>query len=126
MCPSFITAETRSPSTFIESELSNLKNNRSSREKEIDGIVTIRYSANGFPLNEEQKARAARMERMLVDAQKYERACEKVKARFKLKLLEKATYQALDRHMELIHKLESLRSASVQDGRENWRLPDRS
>jgi hypothetical protein len=102
-------------STFIESELNHLKNNRSSRENGTDGVVTIRYCANGFPLNEEQKARVARMERMLVDAQKYERACEKVKARFKLKQLEKATYRALDRHMELIGKLESLRSASVQD-----------
>lgn len=103
------------PSTFIETELRNLKNNRALREMDIDGVVTIRYSANGFPLNEEQKARTARMERMLVDAQKYERACEKVDARFKLKQLERATYQALDRHMELIHKLESLRSASAQD-----------
>jgi hypothetical protein len=102
------------PSIFIRSELTSLKDNRALYEK-AQGVVTIRASTKGFPLNDAQKARVNRLERLLVDVQKYERVCVKVDARFKLKQLDKAITSAVWRQQKLIHKLERVRSASAQD-----------
>jgi hypothetical protein len=102
------------PSIFIRSELELLKANRASHEK-VAGVITIRHSPKGFPLNDAQKSQVNRLERLLVDAQRYEMACAKVKARFKLKQLDEAVSSAFQRREKLIRKLEGIRSASAQD-----------
>jgi hypothetical protein len=102
------------PSTFIQSELTNLQSNRSTYEV-VAGVVTIRHCEAGFPLTAEQKARVMRLKRMLADAKRYEHACAKVERRFNVAKLQRAITVLFQRETRLIDKIEAVRSANSQD-----------
>jgi hypothetical protein len=112
--PNYMHQHRAIPSTFIRSELASLKRNAVLAEVQ-DGIKVIRISEAGFPLTDEQKARVRRLEKMLVDAKRYESACAKVQRRFKVDQLERALDVHRRSEEELIAKIEAIRSANKQD-----------
>jgi hypothetical protein len=103
------------PSNFIRSALTTLKSNLCIIEERLPGVRTFHWADKGFPLTADQKARVRRLESMLADAEKHERARAKVKTRFNLKRLDNAVHGTFKLEQKLILKLQRVRSASPHD-----------
>lgn len=103
----------------IEHDIASIKRNTCQRVDTAEGMMVLTQSAKPpykvFPLTRKQKARLARLERLLPIARKHEAQVAKLEAQFRIRELEEEAGSVSDRLIPLARRLATIPSKTRAD-----------